>query len=453
MTQQLPAQNSRWATIRQRFRESTPYFVVGALLTLFIVAYLFHRIFITVPAGHAGVHFEWLGGGTDINTVYDEGLHIIAPWNSMTIYNLRVQEVDQNFDVLTSDGLAIQATMSVRFRPTRRLIGMLHKQHGPNYVESYLLAELGSSARRIIGLVTPAEFYSSARDSVEKAIDDHLIWELRELDEYPNTEWPNPATFDEWLTTKADSIIAAQKFDEEQADSLKTSVYAKFNLLLVTEGLRDKTLKAEVYDTGPIDYYYNVSTHIDSLSDNHQIITKRLTKAESVLYDSDEEREAGMHDLISEESDTLVTIRYRELLEEHRGLESKLDSWRSKLRTVMESYDTHFMVIDVHDVLIKNIVLPPQIAGAIQNKLEQEQVAEEFTFRLIRERREAERKRIEAEGIRKFQDIISDEITPFLLQWKGIEATLELAKSNNTKVIVIGSGEDGLPIILNPDSR
>ena len=80
-------------------------------------------------------------------------------------------------------------------------------------------------------------------------------------------------------------------------------------------------------------------------------------------------------------------------------------------------------------------------------------MAEEFTFRLIRERREAERKRIEAEGIRKFQDIISDEITPFLLQWKGIEATLELAKSNNTKVIVIGSGEDGLPIILNPDSR
>ena len=196
-----------------------------------------------------------------------------------------------------------------------------------------------------------------------------------------------------------------------------------------------------------------MSTHIDSLSANHRIITKRLSKAESVLYDSDEEREAGMHDLISEESDTLVTIRYRELLEEHRGLESKLDSWRSKLRTVMESYDTHFMVIDVHDVLIKNIVLPPQIAGAIQNKLEQEQVAEEFTFRLIRERREAERKRVEAEGIRKFQDIISDEITPFLLQWKGIEATLELAKSNSTKVIVIGSGEDGLPIILNPDSR
>jgi regulator of protease activity HflC (stomatin/prohibitin superfamily) len=148
---------------REKLRESTPYVIVTTLVSLFILAYLFHRIFITVPAGHAGVHFEWLGEGTDVNTMYGEGLHVIAPWNTLTIYNLRVQEVDQVFEVLTSDGLAIEATMSIRFRPSDRLLGMLHKEHGPDYINSYLLAELGSSARRVIGLVTPSELYSTAR--------------------------------------------------------------------------------------------------------------------------------------------------------------------------------------------------------------------------------------------------------------------------------------------------
>ena len=71
-----------------------------------------------------------------------------------------------------------------------------------------------------------------------------------------------------------------------------------------------------------------------------------------------------------------------------------------------------------------------------------------MVFTLNRERQEAERKRIEAEGISDFQKIVSAGISEALLRWKGIEATEHLALSQNAKVVVIGSGEDGLPIIL-----
>ena len=71
-----------------------------------------------------------------------------------------------------------------------------------------------------------------------------------------------------------------------------------------------------------------------------------------------------------------------------------------------------------------------------------------MNFRLQRERQEAERKRIEAQGIHDFQQIVAQGISPALLEWKGIEATETLAKSANAKVVVIGSGKNGLPVIL-----
>ena len=72
-------------------------------------------------------------------------------------------------------------------------------------------------------------------------------------------------------------------------------------------------------------------------------------------------------------------------------------------------------------------------------------------LRLEKERQEAERKRIEAKGVSDFQTIVSQSINANLLQWKGIEATEALAKSQNAKIVVIGSGKNGLPVILNPE--
>jgi regulator of protease activity HflC (stomatin/prohibitin superfamily) len=110
---------------------------------------------------------------------------------------------------------------------------------------------------------------------------------------------------------------------------------------------------------------------------------------------------------------------------------------------------SRYVLLD--DVLIKKLTLPDSVTAAIQSKLTQEQLALEMAYRIQRETEEARRKAIEAGGIREFQRVISETMTDRTLQYKGVEATLELAKSNNAKVIVIGSGRGNLPLILNPD--
>ncbi len=102
----------------------------------------------------------------------------------------------------------------------------------------------------------------------------------------------------------------------------------------------------------------------------------------------------------------------------------------------------------IEDVLIRNVQLPADVADAIEAKVVGKQQSEAYEYRLALERQEAERKAIEADGIRRFQETINSTISEGYLRWKGIEATLELAKSNNTKVVVVGAGEQGLPIIL-----
>ena len=104
--------------------------------------------------------------------------------------------------------------------------------------------------------------------------------------------------------------------------------------------------------------------------------------------------------------------------------------------------------IQIIDVLLKKIVLPEKIKNAIEEKLEQEQIAISFDFKLDRERKEAERKKIEAQGIYNFNKKVSESITPDILKYHGIRATEQISQSQNAKVIVIGAGKNGLPIIL-----
>ncbi|MBI5525720.1 MAG: prohibitin family protein [Deltaproteobacteria bacterium] len=99
-------------------------------------------------------------------------------------------------------------------------------------------------------------------------------------------------------------------------------------------------------------------------------------------------------------------------------------------------------------ILVRNVDLPDNIKKAINDKLEEEQKALKMSFTLQKEKQEAERKRIEAAGVRDFQDIVSQGISDKLLRWKGIEATESLVKSANAKVVIIGAGKDGLPVIL-----
>lgn len=119
------------------------------------------------------------------------------------------------------------------------------------------------------------------------------------------------------------------------------------------------------------------------------------------------------------------------------------------LRTAELAARRRYVIID--DVLILTVTLPRPVLAAVERKFEQQQARDEYEFRVQRERREADRKAIEADGIQRFQAAIATGINDKYLQWRGIEATLELAKSPNSKVIVIGGGQNGLPLILNPD--
>ena len=102
----------------------------------------------------------------------------------------------------------------------------------------------------------------------------------------------------------------------------------------------------------------------------------------------------------------------------------------------------------VESVLLRDIQLPATLKSSIESKQQAEQEALAMNFRLQKETQEAQRKRIEAQGIRDFQQIVAQGISPQLLEWKGIEATENLAKSPNAKVVVVGGGKNGLPLIL-----
>ncbi len=104
--------------------------------------------------------------------------------------------------------------------------------------------------------------------------------------------------------------------------------------------------------------------------------------------------------------------------------------------------------IQLNEILVRDITLPPTIKTAIEKKLKQEQESLEYEFKLTKAKKEAERQRIEAEGKAKANDIISKSLTKNILTEKGIDATLKLSQSPNTKVVVVGGGEGGLPLIL-----
>ena len=105
--------------------------------------------------------------------------------------------------------------------------------------------------------------------------------------------------------------------------------------------------------------------------------------------------------------------------------------------------------VTIENTPIRNVALPTQLTDAIEQKQRADQESQRMEFILTKEKQEADRKRIEAKGIADFQTIVAAGISDQLLRWKGIEATEKLASSQNTKVVIVGAGKDGLPIILD----
>lgn len=122
---------------------------------------------------------------------------------------------------------------------------------------------------------------------------------------------------------------------------------------------------------------------------------------------------------------------------------------RQHLRSLFDEYKFTGKAVVLQQVLLRNIGIPDQVRDAIEKKLAAEQQALAMQFVLQKETQEAERKRIEARGVADFQKIVTEGISDKLLAWKGIEATLEISKSPNAKVVVIGNNKNGLPLIFN----
>lgn len=116
------------------------------------------------------------------------------------------------------------------------------------------------------------------------------------------------------------------------------------------------------------------------------------------------------------------------------------------LDRVKQEVESRYVLVEA--VLIRNIQLPEQIQQAIENKLTEEQEVERYFFTLQKDSLEAKRKKIEAEGQAEYQRIITESLSPQFLQFKGIEATQQLAASPNAKTVIVGGGENGLPVIL-----
>jgi regulator of protease activity HflC (stomatin/prohibitin superfamily) len=138
------------------------------VLVLLALTFLWPRIFITVPPGSRGVMFRYFGEGTVTEKTWPEGLHIIPPWDKLTLYEVRLQHQNLSFDVLTVEGLELTVKIAVRFQPTVRILGFLHQDIGPEYFERLVRPEIEAHVRRTFGRRPAHELYASSRDFLQE---------------------------------------------------------------------------------------------------------------------------------------------------------------------------------------------------------------------------------------------------------------------------------------------
>jgi prohibitin 2 len=296
-----PMTRPRWRRFIVRHLPALAVYLIAVTIAAVV---LFPSAAVTVPSGYAGVLWKRFAGGTvlDPRQIRDEGLHFIWPWNRLFLYDLRLQSITERYDVASSDGVKLTASVNIRFRLQRDGTPVLHQTLGPNYVQVLIRPGIGSLTREVISRYTAEQVYSTARQEIQDKI--------REL-----------------------TVARA---------------------------------------------------------------SERVVEGEGAT------------------------------------------AYRVPLKEMITLYDT----------LLYGIELPAAVVAAINRKSEQYYIVQEYEFRVEREKRESERKKIEAEGIRDFQQIVAQGVSNSYLRWRGIEATLQLSQSKNTKVVIVGTGKDRLPIIL-----
>jgi regulator of protease activity HflC (stomatin/prohibitin superfamily) len=169
---QTPTDSAQPDTWRERFLErfdQVRFFLYSTLIVfLFLVGFLWKKVLVVIPAGHRGVMFHHLGGGTDTSRIWSEGLHLILPWNTLVSYDTRLQGRTLQFKVLSEEGLEMGVSVSIRFRPEIESLGYLHQDIGPDYFDRLVVPEVQGHLRRTFGARRAHEIYTSARDVLQE---------------------------------------------------------------------------------------------------------------------------------------------------------------------------------------------------------------------------------------------------------------------------------------------
>jgi regulator of protease activity HflC (stomatin/prohibitin superfamily) len=230
------ASQSLGERIKRNYQEHRISILITLFVLVFFLLYLAPAMFIFIGAGKAGVRWRRFEGGVQTNVVYGEGTHIIPPWDTMTIYDVRVNQVGSQFSALSINGLRMQVETSVRYYPKKEYLGLLHQQIGPEYVEKIVLPEIQAAIRRIFGKYTPEEIYQSQGDLGLTARNDasrQFAQRFIVLDDLLFKSIELPPTIQSAIQTK----LVAQQQAEEMNFRIDQALKEKERKLIEAEGV------------------------------------------------------------------------------------------------------------------------------------------------------------------------------------------------------------------------
>jgi regulator of protease activity HflC (stomatin/prohibitin superfamily) len=221
----------------------------------------------------------------------------------------------------------------------------------------------------------------------------------------------------------------------------------------------DKTLKAGINLVNPLARIVKMSIKTQEMKEVMDVPSKEGLTVQlevSVLYHLNPEMASNVYKTVGKDYESsLLEPQFRSVTRgvtasfEAKALYTSECEHLSKLITTEIVAVTAQRGIVVENAPLRKVTLPSGLSASIEQKLQAEQESQRMQFVLTKEKQEADRKRIEAQGISDFQTIVQQGISEQLLRWKGIEATERIAQSQNAKVIIVGAGKDGLPIILD----
>jgi regulator of protease activity HflC (stomatin/prohibitin superfamily) len=221
----------------------------------------------------------------------------------------------------------------------------------------------------------------------------------------------------------------------------------------------DVTLKSGVNVVNPMANIVKFSVKTQEIKEMMSVPSKEGLSVQlemSLLFSLDQDNASKIYKTVGENyADIILIPQFRSVV---RGVTAKYEArslYTASRDTLAKEikYELEKLVgprgIAIESAPLRQIILPQGLTASIEEKLKAEQESQRMQFILRKEEQEADRKRIEAKGISDFQTIVAKGLNQQLLEWKGIEATEKLASSPNSKIVVIGSGKNGLPIILN----